>query len=232
MSDEAALLAAILAHPDEDTPRLMYADWLDEHGQPERAEFIRIQCRPDADEAAEQRVAELEERNRAKWLAGLPHFHSARWRFRRGFPEHLDAACGHLLSWRRGGDYFLEHNDACARVPWLRSLSLQDMSNRHMQDFANRSWNLRWVELEIHGPIAVRGWFDTTAFLSPLVGCSQVRQLHVLRLSLQHFEPETIDLLVASPNLETLQRLHLQGEHADPQFDPLRARFGERLVIG
>jgi uncharacterized protein (TIGR02996 family) len=45
MSDEDALLAAIIANPDEDTPRLVYADWLDENGQPERAEFIRLQIR-------------------------------------------------------------------------------------------------------------------------------------------------------------------------------------------
>jgi uncharacterized protein (TIGR02996 family) len=43
MSDEDALLAAIAAHPDEDTPRLAYADWLDEHDRPVRAEFIRVQ---------------------------------------------------------------------------------------------------------------------------------------------------------------------------------------------
>ena len=43
MSDEDALLAAIAAHPDEDTPRLAYADWLDEHGRHIRAEFIRVQ---------------------------------------------------------------------------------------------------------------------------------------------------------------------------------------------
>src|SRR5262245_35217759 len=43
MSDEEALLAAIAAHPEEDTPRLAYADWLDEHDQPIRAEFIRVQ---------------------------------------------------------------------------------------------------------------------------------------------------------------------------------------------
>jgi len=43
MSDEDALLAAIIADPDEDTPRLVYADWLDENGQEERAEFIRLQ---------------------------------------------------------------------------------------------------------------------------------------------------------------------------------------------
>jgi uncharacterized protein (TIGR02996 family) len=44
LSDRDALLAAIRANPEEDTPRLMLADWLDENGEPERAEFIRIQC--------------------------------------------------------------------------------------------------------------------------------------------------------------------------------------------
>lgn len=42
-SDERDLLSAILAHPDEDTPRLMLADALEERGQPARAEFIRVQ---------------------------------------------------------------------------------------------------------------------------------------------------------------------------------------------
>jgi len=44
MSDAAALLAAIRAAPEDDAPRLVYADWLEEHGQPEWAEFIRVQC--------------------------------------------------------------------------------------------------------------------------------------------------------------------------------------------
>ncbi|MCU0703845.1 MAG: TIGR02996 domain-containing protein [Fimbriiglobus sp.] len=43
MSTESALLAAIAAAPDDDLPRLVYADWLDENGQPLRAEFIRLQ---------------------------------------------------------------------------------------------------------------------------------------------------------------------------------------------
>jgi uncharacterized protein (TIGR02996 family) len=43
MSDEDALLAAIDANPEEDTPRLVYADWLDEQGQSIRAEFIRVE---------------------------------------------------------------------------------------------------------------------------------------------------------------------------------------------
>jgi uncharacterized protein (TIGR02996 family) len=52
MDDEPALLAAIEARPDDDTPRLAYADWLDEHAadlpDPDaariRAEFVRVQC--------------------------------------------------------------------------------------------------------------------------------------------------------------------------------------------
>src|SRR5438552_3681095 len=43
--EAVALYRAILAHPDEDTPRLVYADWLDEHDDLDRAEFIRVQCR-------------------------------------------------------------------------------------------------------------------------------------------------------------------------------------------
>lgn len=43
MSDREALLAAIKAFPENDAPRLIYADWLDEHGESERAEFIRVQ---------------------------------------------------------------------------------------------------------------------------------------------------------------------------------------------
>lgn len=43
MTDEQAFLTAICVDPFDDTPRLVYADWLDEHRQPERAEFIRTQ---------------------------------------------------------------------------------------------------------------------------------------------------------------------------------------------
>jgi uncharacterized protein (TIGR02996 family) len=54
MSDQHALFAAICAHPEEDTPRLAYADWLDENAGAmpadkrasarDRAELIRVQC--------------------------------------------------------------------------------------------------------------------------------------------------------------------------------------------
>lgn len=44
MSDRDSFLRAIVAEPDDDLPRLVFADFLDEHGEPERAEFIRVQC--------------------------------------------------------------------------------------------------------------------------------------------------------------------------------------------
>lgn len=44
MDDRELLIRAIRNNPDEDTPRLMYADYLDEHGEPDRAAFIRAQC--------------------------------------------------------------------------------------------------------------------------------------------------------------------------------------------
>jgi uncharacterized protein (TIGR02996 family) len=42
--EQRAFWAAIRGTPEDDTPRLVYADWLDEHGDPDRAEFIRVQC--------------------------------------------------------------------------------------------------------------------------------------------------------------------------------------------
>jgi uncharacterized protein (TIGR02996 family) len=44
MTHEDAFLQAVCESPEDDTPRFVYADWLDEHGRYERAEFIRVQC--------------------------------------------------------------------------------------------------------------------------------------------------------------------------------------------
>lgn len=47
MTDEAALLTAIIANRADDTPRLVFADYLENDAsplQPERGEFIRVQC--------------------------------------------------------------------------------------------------------------------------------------------------------------------------------------------
>ena len=43
MTDESAFIRSILAEPDADGPRLVYADWLEERGETARSEFIRVQ---------------------------------------------------------------------------------------------------------------------------------------------------------------------------------------------
>ncbi|MDY3552537.1 ribosomal protein L7/L12 [Gemmata sp. JC717] len=41
MSDEAAFLEALKTNPADDTVRLVYADWLDERDQPDKAQYLR-----------------------------------------------------------------------------------------------------------------------------------------------------------------------------------------------
>lgn len=43
MKQREAFLRAIVENPADDTPRLVYADWLDEHDELDRAGFIRVQ---------------------------------------------------------------------------------------------------------------------------------------------------------------------------------------------
>jgi uncharacterized protein (TIGR02996 family) len=44
MTHHNGFLQDIIEHPEDDAPRLIYADWLEEHGDSDRAEFIRVQC--------------------------------------------------------------------------------------------------------------------------------------------------------------------------------------------
>jgi uncharacterized protein (TIGR02996 family) len=49
MSEEAAFLRAIQANQADTTAKLVYADWLDEHGEPERAEYLRVLANGETD---------------------------------------------------------------------------------------------------------------------------------------------------------------------------------------
>ena len=70
MGDEDAFLRAIAQAPYDDAPRLAYADWLDEHGHPDRAEYLRLTCRTDVLGAVD-RLREVGPRLDPAWLAGL-----------------------------------------------------------------------------------------------------------------------------------------------------------------
>jgi len=61
---EDAFLRAILASPQDDAPRLIYADWLEERGDP-RAEYIRLLCALDGLAGDDARAMQMRERLRA-----------------------------------------------------------------------------------------------------------------------------------------------------------------------
>jgi uncharacterized protein (TIGR02996 family) len=42
MHDDSTFIAGIQATPDDDARRLVYADWLEEQGQTEKAEYLRV----------------------------------------------------------------------------------------------------------------------------------------------------------------------------------------------
>jgi uncharacterized protein (TIGR02996 family) len=95
MTDKAArgFLEDIVAHPDDDAPRLIFADWLEEHGDGDRAEFIRVQIQraslPHWDaRQVRLRLRELEllKQHGQKWQEELPEIKGVGWGgFRRGF---------------------------------------------------------------------------------------------------------------------------------------------------
>jgi uncharacterized protein (TIGR02996 family) len=93
MSAANPILPAILADPDDDTPRLVCADWLEEHGDAERGQFIRAQCElaelPSWDRRRQELLwltEDLQARHGARWRAELPVLEGVQWvDFERGF---------------------------------------------------------------------------------------------------------------------------------------------------
>src|SRR5262249_43368792 len=64
LTQHEAFLRAIFDAPEDDTPRLVYADFLEENGEGNRAELIRLQCelagRTKGGEIARDRLIELD----------------------------------------------------------------------------------------------------------------------------------------------------------------------------
>jgi uncharacterized protein (TIGR02996 family) len=148
------LLADIVANPDDDVPRLIYADWLDDMGGPverARAEHIRLQVmlarmseddenRPER-EAQERRLRKRYERH---WLGSLrEHVHG--WAFSRGFLTHLSLDAAKLL--RLADSLFARHPltslrltaardrmvlQRLAQLPQLQRLTSLDLSNNYL----------------------------------------------------------------------------------------------------
>jgi uncharacterized protein (TIGR02996 family) len=164
VSDHDALLCAIGANPADDLPRLVFADWLEEHDQPERAQFIRAEVdlyrRPewDGERARYEHGARLEHNwpDRRPWLGECAEgpLSGVAWSgepvVRRGFP------------W-------------CVRVANLPTLS------SFWDHFANR-WPVERVDFEtadllrlVHSPVL--GRLTALAFPGGALGAVSARAM-------------------------------------------------------
>jgi uncharacterized protein (TIGR02996 family) len=135
MSDagERGILEAILAAPEEDGPRLVFADWLEEHGDPDRAEYIRLQIRHSQTkqyspvwQEMRERIEDLHKRHGRRWLVGFPAWATENVQFRRGFPADVQL---HV-------DVFLASAEGLARLMPLEGARLRVQSVRDVERLA------------------------------------------------------------------------------------------------
>lgn len=135
MNDEEAFLAAILADPEDDTVRLVFADWLDENGHHARAGFIRATGRQRLGAFLNVWQGYSQQLERATGLrcrghgqkAGAPYLHfispddgtigDVFLRFRRGFVDSVEC---------RAGAWIAHAGDVCAAHP-VRAVTLTDL---------------------------------------------------------------------------------------------------------
>jgi uncharacterized protein (TIGR02996 family) len=202
MRDETAFLRTILDSPEDDGPRLVYADWLEEAGDGERAEFIRVQCelaRP-ADgrprrHALAEREAELCDARGGEWLARLPDLPGVEWGdFRRGFVESVTAESVAALR-RSAGRIF-------SAAP-VRSVRFQRL--RAAKSLADLPALARVVELVLDDS----GVGDEA--VAALAGSRHAGGLRRLMLGENDLGPAAAVAVARSPYLTGLTELHLGG---------------------
>jgi uncharacterized protein (TIGR02996 family) len=103
LTQNDAFIQAIIESPDDESLRLIYADWLEERGDP-RGEFIRVQCQLANSPEGDPRRPELEARERdllgtyeEQWAASVRPWVRT-WRFQRGFVEDIKARLDTVLA--------------------------------------------------------------------------------------------------------------------------------------
>lgn len=167
----------IADRPDDDGPRLIYADWLEEHGNP-RGEFIRVQCDLERLDPLSADYHDLNVRNlellglhRKGWVNELLIPSRQRVFFRRGFVRQFKSTASNLL----------EKGDEAAELAPLTSLHLLGAAH-DAHELANVTWLDHVHDLHID---AVS--YDTqqaAPALRALLESNHLRRLRSLVLSL------------------------------------------------
>ena len=152
MSQGETLLCEVCEYPEEDAPRLVYADWLDEHGQAERAAYIRLKVEQERVPPYEPRWFELDAAAwkinlDLAWDKNLRRWPGLRWpplEHRRGLPARIEAnSVADLLA--GAGELFasypieevtfraVEDPAALAASPWLTRLRSLQLHLRQLE---------------------------------------------------------------------------------------------------
>jgi uncharacterized protein (TIGR02996 family) len=222
MSLDDAFLEDIRAHPDDDGPRLVYADWLEDHGDPARAEFIRLQCELAKLAEGDKARRPLERRERQllagpgkAWRAPLRKvgLYAPNSDFRRGF---LDGA-------RLRATTFVKHAAEIFRVaPLLRTLALYE-PERVVLSLAACPQLAHVCELEFLDPNQL-GAEDVRV----LAASPYLKNLRALDLGMAQVGDAGVAALAASPHLAGLTRLDLAYTGLGPAG--ARALAGSRYL--
>ena len=245
MNDHDALLRAIQDAPDDDAPRLVHADWLEEHGQPQRAEFIRLQCELSQLAEDDPRAAALHKRESALyaehgagWKAELPRLPGVEWGdwppFVRGFVGHVrfrnfSAFAAHAATvFRLLPDPTVRfrvikrcHRLAgCAELAHVRRLDLtgRGIGDAGVRALAESEYAAGLWSLDLHyNNVGPHG-------VRALAESRHLRHLRTLSLAVNAFGPEGLEALTASPVLATVHTLNLTGNNLGPRGMFLLAR--------
>jgi uncharacterized protein (TIGR02996 family) len=179
----------IWERPDDNGPRLVYADWLEEQGECDRAELIRLQCLG-GDAAREQ---ELLTRHGESW-AGPAAQHSYAIAYRRGFVEEITLDITDLF----------RHGDAIFVAAPIRLLRLIG-AGRNIDAFLS-SPHLAGLAA-LHLTDASLGDAGVTA----LAACEHLQNLRTLRLGRNSIGDDGVEALADSPWLSRLETLVMFG---------------------
>jgi uncharacterized protein (TIGR02996 family) len=211
-----AFLRDIKENPEDETPRLILADWLEEHGAEHdiaRAELIRVQCemarRSPSDPqrvALQTRVNELSSAHAPFWLGPLRQLEHAR-SFERGLLQlHVEARP--LLALAAGG---LADTEAYA---WVDGLRIRSGVTAALGRLVGSGF-LRGLN-----SLGLRRCALRSTAVVMLCKAAELASLRALDLGENTIGPEGVRSLVRSPHLHRLQRLNLDQNSLG--FDGLR----------
>jgi uncharacterized protein (TIGR02996 family) len=217
MRENAAFLQAILAEPDDDAPRLIYADWLEERGDV-RGEFIRVQCALARMASDDPRRAELELRerellagHRQAWLGVLPSWEGiTRVEFGRGF----------IASIQTTFDAFRTHADELFRLVPVDSICFDDFTVTDAPALAHSPHLAQLTEVSFDSrdlaaspiPIGDAALAASDAIATALAASPYLTRLTALGFN--HIGDVGLTALAGSPNLRRLSSLRL----GEPKF--------------